>query len=44
MQSTALKQKHFDLWSLSPALRNLWLLLVIIINIIIIIIKSCMYM
>ena len=32
-QSTALEQKHFDLRSLSPALRNLWLLLVIIITI-----------
>ena len=31
-QSTALEQKHFDLRSLSPALRNLWLLLVIIIT------------
>ena len=29
-QSTALEQKHFDLRSLSPALCNLWLLLVII--------------
>ena len=28
-QITALEQKHFDLRSLSPALRNLWLLLVI---------------
>ena len=28
MQSTALEQKRFDLPSLSPALRNLWLLLV----------------
>ena len=27
-QSTALEQKRFDLRSLSPALRNLWLLLV----------------
>ena len=26
MQSTALEQKRFDLPSLSPALRNLWLL------------------
>ena len=28
MQNTALEQKRFDLRSLSPALRNLWLLLV----------------
>ena len=28
-QSTTMEQKRFDLWSLSPALRNLWLLLVI---------------
>ena len=29
-QSTALEQKRFDLRSLSPALRNLWLLLLLI--------------
>ena len=29
MQSTALEQKRFDLRSLSPARRNLWLLLYI---------------
>ena len=29
MQITALEQKRFDLRSLSPALRNLWLLLVV---------------
>ena len=28
-QRTTIVQKRFDLWSLSPALRNLWLLLVI---------------
>ena len=33
VKSTALEQKRFDLQSLSPALRNLWLLLVIIITI-----------
>ena len=27
-QSTVLQQKHFDVRSLSPALHNLWLLLV----------------
>ena len=32
MQSIGLEEKHFDLWSLSPTLRNLWLLLVIYIN------------
>ena len=32
MQSTGLEEKHFDLRSLSPTLRNLWLLLVININ------------
>ena len=26
--TTELEQKRFDFWSLSPALRNLWLLLV----------------
>ena len=30
-QSTSLEQKRFDLRSLSPALRNLWLLLVLIV-------------
>ena len=30
--STAIEKKRFDLRSLSPALRNLWLLLVISIN------------
>ena len=32
MQSTGLEQKRFDLWSLSPTLCNLWLLLVNNIN------------
>ena len=32
MQSIGLEEKHFDLWSLSPTLCNLWLLLVIYIN------------
>ena len=32
MQSTGLEQKRFDLQSLSPTIRNLWLLLVININ------------
>ena len=32
MQSIGLEEKHFDLWSLSPTLRNFWLLLVIYIN------------
>ena len=31
MQSTALEQNRFDLQSLSPALRKLWLLLVLVI-------------
>ena len=31
-QSTALEEKRFDLRSLSQALRNLWLLLVVFIN------------
>ena len=40
-QSTALEQKRLDLWSVSPAFPNLWLLLVIkLIVIIFIIIKS----
>ena len=32
MQSIGLEEKHFDLWSLSPTLRNFWLLLDIYIN------------
>ena len=32
MQSIGLEENYFDLWSLSPTLRNLWLLLVIYIN------------
>ena len=31
-QSTALEEKRFDIRSLSQALRNLWLLLVVFIN------------